>query len=76
MPMPCPKCGGTTNVRDVRDYPQAVYRRRRCSFCQHKFTTWEHAEDSDHSLSLSAQRARLRRVAQLILDSVGKEDKK
>lgn len=40
----CPLCGSRTEVVDSRsDYKiaNAIYRRRRCIKCDHKFTTYE-----------------------------------
>ncbi len=43
--MHCPSCGsGRTRVRDSREAPDSVRRRRRCDDCGHKFTTYERIE--------------------------------
>lgn len=40
--MNCPKCNGTTSVLDSRRTSENFMRRRRnCSGCSHKFTTYE-----------------------------------
>lgn len=41
--MQCPKCKGNTKVTDSRPryFGDAIYRRRKCLACGHKFTTWE-----------------------------------
>jgi hypothetical protein len=42
---PCPKCGGTSIVKDSRPAglggASAVRRRRLCLACKHRWTTWE-----------------------------------
>lgn len=41
--MKCPLCGGGTRVTDTRltEQGQVVRRRRQCSKCKHRFTTYE-----------------------------------
>lgn len=38
--MKCPKCGGTTTVKDSRDVGE-IKRRRWCDDCGHRFSTYE-----------------------------------
>lgn len=44
--MYCPKCGKDTNVVDSRESEEgsAVRRRRECSQCRHRFTTYERVD--------------------------------
>ena len=52
MRVDCPRCGDKTAVLDSRprvtsnrDLYGMIYRRRECSVCQHRFTTYEVSED-------------------------------
>jgi transcriptional repressor NrdR len=46
LEMDCPACGSATRVLESRraDDGTALRRRRRCSECEHRFTTFERAE--------------------------------
>lgn len=37
----CPKCRGTSTVKDSRASPRGTRRRRNCGFCGYKWTTIE-----------------------------------
>jgi hypothetical protein len=39
--MPCPKCGGSSEVIKVRKISSALRRRRRCLSCEHRWATTE-----------------------------------
>lgn len=43
--MNCPRCkSGTTQVIDSRDCADGIRRRRECTSCKHRFTTYERSE--------------------------------
>jgi transcriptional repressor NrdR len=39
----CPFCGGDSSVTETRDSPEGLRRRRLCSSCKRRFTTYEQA---------------------------------
>lgn len=45
--MPCPFCAGDSGVIDSRPRNQTVWRRRVCTTCKRRFTTFEVATDTD-----------------------------
>jgi transcriptional regulator NrdR family protein len=54
----CPKCDARTNVKDSRqDVDGSVRRRRECSQCSHRFTTYEEVSGR---LEKASDRERLR----------------
>ncbi len=42
--MLCPRCSNETQVIDSRDSSECVRRRRECTVCKQRFTTYERAE--------------------------------
>lgn len=51
MLVECPKCGSNSKVIDSRKYAGAVYRKRKCVFCNFKFWTEEtELDDNDRIL--------------------------
>ena len=50
--MNCPVCGEKTIVVDCASDCEAVYRRRRCVECSHKFITTELESEDKHIFSV------------------------
>lgn len=52
-PMPCQKCGGKTIVLDSRQTDGGILHRRRreCTICKARFTTYETIHGTGHQLS-------------------------
>lgn len=63
--VPCPRCGETTALTmTTRQAPEGGVRRRRtCSLCGHRFTTYERLAGSDNERVAMLQRR---------LDAVGR----
>ena len=46
----CPKCACSTRVLNTRDGMAGTTKRRRmCSGCAHRFTTWSSADEIEHA---------------------------
>ena len=58
--MRCPDCGARAEVLDSRPRSDGVRRRRRCTSCRRRFTTFERAQVAPDELAA--------RVAALALD--------
>ncbi len=62
MSCPCPECGhGRSKVRDSRPTRAGHTRRRECTSCRHRFTTWEvidpiSASGNAHALTILLHR--------------------
>lgn len=56
--MTCPVCGGDTSVTSCRKDNEAVYRKRKCLRCDHKFYTTELESGSEDFLRLEAEAKR------------------
>lgn len=68
--MVCPRCGGATVVLDSRPVQggAALYRRRRCDECGHRFSTAEAADEraDETRLVLAAIRREVNRLDALL----------
>lgn len=53
--MKCPTCGGETIVKDGRFVENNYRRRRECTKCKIRFTTYEMIDDDYHYLKGSIQ---------------------
>lgn len=67
--VPCPHCAGDSIVTDSRPRRNAIKRRRACTTCKRRFTTFEIATDLEPSEGvkmLLKQASELRRLAAVI----------
>jgi transcriptional regulator NrdR family protein len=77
--MPCPVCGGGTNVWDsrIRDKDGVVIRRRRRCVQDHRFTTIERVESAavalDHEI-LSRAKTHIERGIALLSEIVDRQE--
>ncbi len=62
--MYCPKCKQKTKVIDSRAMSpgNGIRRRRECTKCKHRFTTYEEFESSENIKELRDLRVKLRRA--------------
>ena len=64
--VPCPHCAGDSIVTDSRHRRGTIRRRRACTTCKWRFTTWEIISDKDPASvreMLHKQAAELRHLA-------------
>lgn len=62
LEMACPKCGGSSKVKDSRPGPDGLRRRRRCLDCDFRWTTYE----NNHYLNPTDVYARLAAIKRLV----------
>jgi hypothetical protein len=72
--MPCPLCGGVTDVRDTREARTAIRRRRWCRACGNRFTTYERHAEADIASPAIATVRRLRQEAAVLIAAAAELD--
>ena len=60
--MRCVKCKGETKVKDSRSYKDTIRRRRICKKCEHRFFTFEVAEEPPKIMELKVETPKKRRT--------------
>ena len=60
--MRCVKCKGETKVKDSRSHKNTIRRRRICKKCEHRFFTFEVAEQPPKVIELKDGQITLREV--------------
>jgi transcriptional regulator NrdR family protein len=58
----CVKCKGETKVKDSRSYKDTIRRRRICKKCEHRFFTFEVAEEPPKIMELKVETPKKRRT--------------
>ena len=61
--MRCVKCKGETKVKDSRSYKDTIRRRRICKKCEHRFFTFEVAEEPPKTIELKVETPKKRRIS-------------
>lgn len=56
--MKCVKCKGATKVKDSRSHKDTIRRRRICKKCNHRFFTFEVAEEPPKIIELNVKKRR------------------
>lgn len=56
--MRCVKCKGETKVKDSRSHKDTIRRRRICKKCNHRFFTFEVAEEPPKIIELNVKKRR------------------
>ena len=56
--MKCVKCKGETKVKDSRSHKDTIRRRRICKKCNHRFFTFEVAEEPPKTIELKVKKRR------------------
>jgi transcriptional regulator NrdR family protein len=54
----CVKCKGETKVKDSRSHKDTIRRRRICKKCNHRFFTFEVAEEPPKIIELNVKKRR------------------
>ena len=57
--MKCVKCRGETKVKDSRSHKDTIRRRRICKKCNHRFFTFEVAEEPPKIIELNVKKRRI-----------------
>lgn len=60
--MRCVKCRGETKVKDSRSHKDTIRRRRICKKCEHRFFTFEVAENPPKVIELKVETPKKRRT--------------
>ena len=60
--MKCVKCRGETKVKDSRSHKDTIRRRRICKKCEHRFFTFEVAEQPPKVIELKVETPKKRRT--------------
>ncbi len=60
--MRCVKCKGETKVKDSRSHQDTIRRRRICKKCEHRFFTFEVAEEPPKIMELKVETPKKRRT--------------
>ena len=60
--MRCVKCKGETKVKDSRSHKNTIRRRRICKKCEHRFFTFEVAEQPPKVIELKVETPKKRRI--------------
>ena len=60
--MRCVKCKGETKVKDSRSHKNTIRRRRICKKCEHRFFTFEVAEEPPKIIELKVETPKRRRT--------------
>ena len=60
--MKCVKCRGETKVKDSRSHKDTIRRRRICKKCEHRFFTFEVAEQPPKVIELKVETPKKRRA--------------
>ena len=60
--MRCVKCKGETKVKDSRSHKNTIRRRRICKKCEHRFFTFEVAEEPPKIMKLKVETPKKRRT--------------
>jgi transcriptional regulator NrdR family protein len=58
----CVKCRGETKVKDSRSHKDTIRRRRICKKCEHRFFTFEVAEQPPKIIELKVETPKKRRT--------------
>jgi transcriptional regulator NrdR family protein len=58
----CVKCNGETKVKDSRSHKNTIRRRRICKKCEHRFFTFEVAEQPPKIIELKVETPKKRRT--------------
>jgi len=58
----CVKCKGETKVKDSRSHKNTIRRRRICKKCEHRFFTFEVAENPPKVIELKVETPKKRRI--------------
>lgn len=61
--MKCVKCRGETKVKDSRSHKDTIRRRRICKKCEHRFFTFEVAEQPPKIIELKVETPKKRRIS-------------
>lgn len=61
--MRCVKCNGETKVKDSRSHKNTIRRRRICKKCEHRFFTFEVAEQPPKIIELKVETPKKRRIS-------------
>ena len=59
--MRCVKCNGETKVKDSRSHKNTIRRRRICKKCEHRFFTFEVAEQPPKVITLESGNLKIER---------------
>jgi transcriptional regulator NrdR family protein len=59
----CVKCNGETKVKDSRSHKNTIRRRRICKKCEHRFFTFEVAEQPPKIIELKVETPKKRRIS-------------
>jgi transcriptional regulator NrdR family protein len=59
----CVKCSGETKVKDSRSHKDTIRRRRICKKCEHRFFTFEVAEQPPKIIELKVETPKKRRIS-------------